>query len=123
MVPCSYHWRSALPLTGNGKVDRKRLTELAAELEATALRANGAMTATERRLARAWADVLGIPAERIGSRDDFFALGGTSLSAVKLVVQLERAIGLKELSERPMLADMAAWLDDRSSRRSQNGSY
>ena len=64
-------------------------------------------TATERRLAAAWAAVLGIPPDQIGRRDNFFDRGGTSLSAVKLAISLDRAVSLAELIRHPVLADLA----------------
>jgi acyl carrier protein len=69
------------------------------------------LTATEQRLAEAWASVLGMPPDRIGRQDSFFELGGTSLSAVKLAVLLERAVSLKDLMRTPVLADLATLLD------------
>ncbi len=55
--------------------------------------------------------MLGVPAARIGRHDHFFDLGGTSLSAVKLVVALDRAITLKDVTRRPVLADLARLLE------------
>jgi hypothetical protein len=55
--------------------------------------------------------VLGLPADRIGRRDDFFALGGTSLSAVKLAIALDRAVSPKDLVRCPVLADLADLVD------------
>ncbi|HEX4248392.1 MAG TPA: amino acid adenylation domain-containing protein, partial [Pseudonocardia sp.] len=72
MVPPVIHWRDALPLTANSKIDRAALVGLAGELDATGGsgdvdRARDAPTTpTERRLARAWATVLGVPAQEIG---------------------------------------------------------
>ncbi len=111
MVPAAFHWRDSLPLTDNGKTDRKAL---AAALEG-APDHNGEPphTATEERLATAWADVLGISKEQVGRRDDFFALGGTSLTALKLVIALDRAVTFKDLTEHSGLADLAALLDQR----------
>ena len=79
---------------------------------------DGPSTATEHRLAAAWADVLGIPKDKIGRRNHFFDLGGTSLSAVKLVISLERAVSFNDLTGHPILADLAALIDGRSERRS-----
>jgi len=111
MVPSAFHWRNTLPLTENGKIDRKALTALAAELEGAEQGHEAPATATEEWLAAAWADVLGIPKEQIGRRDHFFDLGGTSLSALKLVIALDRAVSFKELTAHPRLADLAALLD------------
>jgi len=68
-------------------------------------------------LAAAWAEVLGIPKDQIGRRDRFFDLGGTSLSALKLAITLERAVSFKDLIDHPILADLAMLVDDRSVQR------
>jgi surfactin synthase thioesterase subunit len=111
MIPSTCHWRAGLPLTANGKTDRKTLTALAAELATVEDRYDAPATATERRLAAAWATVLGIPAEQIGRCDHFFDRGGTSLSAVKLAITLDRAVSLKEVTRHPILADLAGVVD------------
>src|SRR5216117_342622 len=113
MVPSTFHWRNALPLTANGKVDRKALTALAGELDAPEQDHDGPRTATEHRLAAAWAEVLGIPKHQIGRRDRFLDLGGTSLSALKLAITLERAVSFKDLIDHPILADLAMLVDDK----------
>jgi hypothetical protein len=104
-------------LTDNGKIDRKALTALARELDVAEQDHDGPSTAIEHRLAAAWADVLGIPKDQIGRRAHFFDLGGTSLSAVKLVISLERAVSLKDLAGHPILADLATLIDGRSEQR------
>ena len=114
MVPSAFHWRERLPLTVNGKTDKKTLTALAAELAAAEDRYDAPATSTERRLAAAWATVLGIPPEQIGRNDHFFDRGGTSLSAVKLAVTLDRVVSLKEVTAHPVLADLAGVVDGRS---------
>ncbi|MDX3237362.1 amino acid adenylation domain-containing protein [Streptomyces sp. ME03-5709C] len=121
MVPAAFHWKQSLPLTANSKIDRKALTALAAE------RGDGPSSAepdrqapgtpAERRLARAWSTVLGIPQERIGRQDHFFDRGGTSLSAVRLAILLDRAISLKDVTAHPVLADLAEVVDGRTARR------
>ena len=110
MVPSAFHWRDGLPLTANSKIDRKALTTLAAELDAVDVGSEAPSTPTERRLAAAWAQVLGMREDQIGRRDHFFDLGGTSLSAVKLAIALNRAVSLKDIAEHPILADMAELL-------------
>lgn len=109
MVPAVVHWREHLPLTANGKTDRRTLTALAEDLDAAV--AGEPVTAGERRLAGAWAEVLGVPADRIGRLDHFFDRGGTSLSAVRLAIALDRAITLKDVVRHPVLADLAGLLD------------
>ncbi len=119
MVPSAFHWRESLPLTANSKIDKKTLTNLAAQLAAVEDHYDAPSTPTERRLAAAWAKVLGIPQEQIGRSDHFFDRGGTSLSAVKLAVNLDRVFSLKDLTGHPILADLAALVDGRSKRRSE----
>ncbi|MER7687309.1 acyl carrier protein, partial [Streptomyces sp. NPDC097610] len=58
-----------------------------------------------------WAKVLGVPQERIGRRDHFFDRGGTSLSAVKLAIALDRAVSLKDVTAHPVLTDLATLVD------------
>ncbi|HEX3758417.1 MAG TPA: amino acid adenylation domain-containing protein [Kofleriaceae bacterium] len=108
MVPAAYVRLAALPLTGNGKLDRKALP--APELESYALGAYEAPRGeVEQALAQIWSDVLGV--ERVGRRDNFFELGGHSLLVVQLGSRLRRALDVEvpvnELFERPTLADMA----------------
>jgi len=111
MLPTAFHWREGLPLTGNGKVDKKSLAALAAELDVAEQNHEVPNTATERRLAAKWAKVLGIPKEQIGRRANFFDLGGTSLSALKLVIALGRTVSLKDIFAQPVLADQAELID------------
>src|SRR5712691_11655128 len=117
MVPSAFHWRRRLPLTDNGKIDTKALTALAGELDVAEQDRDGPTTATEHWLAAAWAEVLGIPKDQIGRRDQFFDLGGTSLSALRLAIALDRAVSFKDLTDHPILADLATLVDDRSVQR------
>ncbi len=119
MVPSAFHWLASLPLTDNRKTDSKKLTALATELDAdTGTDYDAPGTPTERRLAAAWAKVLGITAEGISRHDNFFDRGGSSLLAVKLAIALDRAVSLKELTRHPVLADMAGLVDGKSEPRS-----
>ncbi|MYR86348.1 hypothetical protein GTY41_15765, partial [Streptomyces sp. SID685] len=77
MVPAAYVPMAALPLTVNGKLDRRALPApgpdgFAADRERTPLR-----THAERLVAAAWTDVL--DTDEVGADDDFFALGGDSI--------------------------------------------
>ncbi len=114
MIPAAFHWRETLPLTANSKIDKKTLTALAGELDVAEQDYHAPSTPTERKLAAAWAKVLGIPEDQIGRNDNFFDRGGSSLSAVKLATTLDRALSLKELTRHPVLADMAGLIDGKS---------
>ncbi|GHB50990.1 amino acid adenylation protein [Streptomyces viridiviolaceus] len=124
MVPSAFHWQSTLPLTANGKIDRKALTALAEQSVAAAHDDAGEQdgeprTRAERRLAAAWAELLGVPEHQIRRTDHFFASGGTSLTAVKLTIALDRAVSLKDITSHPVLADLAALLDGAAGRRTE----
>ena len=111
MVPTRFHRLAALPRTDNGKTDRRRLARLAAEPPPAAAELAAPATPTERWLAEAWSEVLGIPAGRVARDDDFFARGGTSLSAVRLAIRLDRRVSLEDLARHPVLRDLARLVD------------
>ncbi|WP_409492241.1 non-ribosomal peptide synthetase [Amycolatopsis sp. cmx-11-12] len=110
MVPAVCHQLGAMPLNDNGKVDRRALAAMA-DSRIPRTEHVAPATATERRLATAWAEVLGLPWDEIGARSNFFDLGGSSLSAVRLVVVLDRLISLNDLTGKPVLRDLAAAVD------------
>ncbi|HZF13303.1 MAG TPA: amino acid adenylation domain-containing protein, partial [Thermoanaerobaculia bacterium] len=105
MVPGALVLLPALPLSPNGKVDHRALARIEVPLAALAAGAGGETAAgiaalaprtpIEERLAGMWAEVLGLPLERIGSRDDFFTLGGHSLLATRLISRVRRAFGIE----------------------------
>ncbi|MGP3919934.1 non-ribosomal peptide synthetase [Nonomuraea sp. 10N515B] len=114
MVPRWFEQRDALPLTGNGKVDKKTLRAEATALVCAASQAVGSdapLTSAELRLAEVWAEVLKIPADRISREDDFFGLGGTSLAAIRLGIALGSAVTLQDLVDHPVLADLASLIE------------
>jgi amino acid adenylation domain-containing protein len=97
MVPAGFLLLPALPLTSNGKVDRKALARLAhGERRADRDSAGGYVAPRnpiEEMLAPLWEEVLGI--ERVGVHDDFFTLGGHSLLGVQLVSRVRDLFGVK----------------------------
>jgi surfactin synthase thioesterase subunit len=119
MVPSAFVWRERLPLTANSKIDKKTLTRLAGQLTVVEDRYDAPATSTERRLASAFAAVLGVPQDQISRLDHFFDRGGTSLSAVKLALTLDRVVSLKEVTRHPILADLAGVVDGRSDGQSE----
>ncbi|MFG2234785.1 amino acid adenylation domain-containing protein [Streptomyces sp. NPDC048723] len=79
-----------LPVTANGKLDRRALPAPAAATAATGYEPPAGET--EELVALVWASVLDAP--RIGRHDDFFALGGHSLSATRVAARLRQSLGL-----------------------------
>ncbi|HYH46661.1 MAG TPA: non-ribosomal peptide synthetase, partial [Thermoanaerobaculia bacterium] len=94
MVPHLYVPVEALPLTANGKVDRKALPapELARRPSGAASgAARPPRTGTETRMARLWEEVLGV--SPVGLDEELFALGGDSLLALRLLDAIEKDLG------------------------------
>lgn len=102
MVPAAFVVLDRLPLTGSGKVDHRALPEpewaAAAGADAIAPR-----TELEAELATVFAELLGLPVP-VGVLDNFFALGGHSLTATRLMTQVRTAYGV-ELPVRMLFAD------------------
>jgi natural product biosynthesis luciferase-like monooxygenase protein len=109
MVPAVYIHLEALPLTPNKKVDRAALPEPDTArpiLEDAFVKAR---TPIEQQLTEIWAEVLNV--KDIGVNDNFFALGGHSLSAVQVVFQARQAFGvdlpLRMIFQAPTLVELA----------------
>lgn len=114
MIPAAFVLLDSLPMTPSDKVDRKALPEpvqVAAPVDSLTVALP--QTQTQRQLAQLWEALLGI--RPIGLDDNFFELGGDSLQAVKLFVQIERALGeslqLSTLFQAPTLRSLASILD------------
>jgi thioesterase domain-containing protein len=115
MVPQAFVQLNEIPLTPNGKVDRKALP--APDRERSDLQRSfvAPRDLLELQLAQVWEEVLGVAP--IGVRDDFFELGGHSLLAVRLLARTERALGetfaLSRLFQTPTVERLANLLRQR----------
>ena len=110
MVPAQFVFLDSLPLTPNGKVDRKALP---APPQAIVGAGGPPQTETEKAVAAIWSEFLRM--DGIGVEDDFFDLGGQSMTAVGLVARLRGAfdvnIELATLFERPTIAGLSEAID------------
>ena len=89
MVPAAYVVLEALPLSPNGKVDRRALPAPGQDRLGGMREFQPPRTPTEEIIAGIWSSVLGI--DRIGVHDDFFALGGHSLKATQVAARIRDA--------------------------------
>jgi amino acid adenylation domain-containing protein len=113
MLPAALVAMDALPLTSNGKLDRRALPAPGA---AETAEHDPPRTPNEELLAAVWAEVLGLG--RIGRNDDFFAVGGHSLAATRVMGRIHAVLGaelpVRALFESPTLAALAARVDARA---------
>lgn len=113
MVPADFVALERMPLTPNGKVDRKALPQPNGTTTAAAIEFIAPETPTEKALAELWQGILRI--DRIGTDHNFFQIGGHSLLAMQLVDRVRGRFGvdlpLKNLFERPTVAGLAEAID------------
>ncbi|MEG5173406.1 amino acid adenylation domain-containing protein [Microcoleus sp. B3-D7] len=108
MIPSAFVLLEALPLTSNGKIDRRSLRGL--DVERSELNAASApRTREEQLLAEIWSQVLGV--KQIGIGDNFFELGGHSLLATQLIAKVREAfqveLPLRSLFQSPTVESLA----------------
>jgi hypothetical protein len=113
MVPASYVSVAALPLTANGKLDVAALPAPVVDRADASPGFVAPQSATERRLASIWQDVLAIPA--IGVTENFFDVGGTSLLLLRLhsrvSAEFTAPIRIATLFQHPTIRSLARDLD------------
>ena len=113
MVPAAFVLLDAMPLSPNGKVDRKGLPAPGPDRPDLAVEFVAPATPTERKLALIWSEVLQV--DRVGSGDGFFELGGHSLLDTSVITRVKAEFGvelpLRQLFEATTLAEFAAAID------------
>ena len=111
MLPAAYARVERMPLTSNGKIDRKRLPELSPgafvrkEYEAP-------RNAAEAEMARVWQEVLEI--DSISINDNFFQIGGDSLNAIKAITLMGQGVTFADLYQHPTIKTLSAAIDQKS---------
>jgi amino acid adenylation domain-containing protein len=111
LVPAVFVTLAELPLTANGKLDRKALARL--ETSGVEAAVAGAAyeppaTAVEEALAEVWAEALGVP--RVGVNDSFFALGGDSILSLRVLAKARQRgieVSLQQLFHHPTVRELA----------------
>ncbi|MGX8797830.1 amino acid adenylation domain-containing protein [Fusibacter sp. JL298sf-3] len=112
MMPAAFYLMERFPITANGKLDRKALSTVSARAGSKP-KTQEALTPTEARVKALWAAVFKV--DDIGADANYFALGGDSLVATRLLSAIEETFGVKigigAVFEKPVLRDFAAALD------------
>ena len=112
MLPSYFVMLERMPLTPNGKVDRKALPEPVPGFN-TGVEYVAPANATEERVALLWQDILGL--EKVGTKTNFFELGGHSLKATTLISRIHQEFGvdvpLREVFRTPTVAGLAQFIN------------
>ncbi len=110
MVPGQFVQLEELPLTGNGKLDKRRLPDPIGIVMTSGTRYVAPGNGTEQKLVLIWQEILG--RNVISVKDNFFELGGHSIRVTRLASQIHKIfdvkITLKELFAKPILEEQAA---------------
>ncbi|MCP4150560.1 MAG: hypothetical protein GY757_22630, partial [bacterium] len=108
MVPSYFVRLESIPLTRNGKIDRRALPEPGIESGESYVPPGNE---TEEKLVGIWSEVLGISRERIGVRDNFFNLGGNSLNLIRMVgklyKELQTEVPIATVFENPVIEELS----------------
>jgi amino acid adenylation domain-containing protein len=116
MVPAAFVPMEAIPLTGNGKVDRKALPVPGVEPRPEGAAYTAPASELEHTIAAVWAEVLDV--ERVGAHDNFFELGGNSLLLLQVSSRLQAELGgelrMVDLFRYPTVGALAASLASNS---------
>lgn len=118
MLPSYFVRLEWIPLTANGKVDRKSLPEPDMAIN-TGREYEAPVSETEKKLAEIWKEILGV--NKIGLNDDFFELGGHSLKSAKLAMTLHKefdvSVSIGEIFGMTTIKSMAEFIDKANKNR------
>jgi amino acid adenylation domain-containing protein len=119
MIPSRVIGLESLPLNQSGKIDRSALAGL--ERDMSTSEKEPPQTETQRQLVAIWASVLDIPAESIGINDNFFQLGGHSLTAALTATRVQKALGITlppaQLFDTPTIRSLGRAVTSRTTQR------
>jgi len=109
MVPATFVELERMPLSPNGKVDRRALPEPEVDRAGLAVEYAAPVTAVEKILVNIWSEVLGVP--QVGIHDNFFELGGDSILSLRIVAKANQAgvrLITRQIFEHQTIAGLAA---------------
>jgi acyl-coenzyme A synthetase/AMP-(fatty) acid ligase/acyl carrier protein len=120
MVPATFHSLEEIPLTANGKVDRKALFQLGAQTMEAETEYVAPRNEAERQLVRIWQEALRL--EKVGIDDSFFDLGGHSLLMISIQGRLKEVfkkdVSIMEFFKRPTIRMLSKLFAEEQPRKS-----
>jgi thioesterase domain-containing protein/acyl carrier protein len=123
MIPSAFAILERMPLTPNGKIDRKALRDVPLVDPVVAKGPAVPSTPLEQQLAQIWQRILSLPT--VGVRDNFFDLGGHSLMAVRLVSEINRTLHFNmrvlNLFQHPTIESLAKILEFQTTDHQKQG--
>ena len=121
MVVKRFEYVDALPLSRNGKIDRKELSRRALTNQESSEQKQGLVGETEEEIARIWREVLGI--EEIGRGENFMEKGGHSVKATQVVTRMRERMGveirIREMFENPTIENLARKVEEQRRRKKE----
>ena len=120
MIPSFWMTLNELPVTANGKVDRKALPE--PDIEAGSGEYKAPTTDMEELLVGIWQDVLGIP--EIGVSDNFFSMGGDSIKGIQMASRLNQhgwKLEMKDLFQHPTIGELTQYVERAEGKQADQG--
>jgi amino acid adenylation domain-containing protein len=110
MIPSTYKLVERLPLNAHGKVDRQLLSQCSVAIESRTV-TSPPVTGIQGALAAIWSDVLNLDIAEVDIHDDFFAMGGHSLNAIKFISRINSAfhckLPVKQMFQTSSIAELA----------------
>ncbi|WP_306373041.1 surfactin non-ribosomal peptide synthetase SrfAA [Bacillus subtilis] len=120
MIPAFWVTLNELPVTANGKVDRKALPE--PDIEAGSGEYKAPTTDMEELLAGIWQDVLGM--SEVGVTDNFFSLGGDSIKGIQMASRLNQhgwKLEMKDLFQHPTIEELTQYVERAEGKQADQG--
>ncbi|PJI09448.1 MULTISPECIES: hybrid non-ribosomal peptide synthetase/type I polyketide synthase [Clostridium] len=114
MIPAYFVSMGKMPLTKNGKIDKKALPEIGDDIE-TGNKYIAPRNEVEKVVALVWQSVLEV--KRIGINDNFFELGGDSIKAIQVIAKMNAkgySFGFKDLFNNPTIRELIGHIKQRS---------
>ncbi len=110
MIPAHFITLAMMPLTSNGKINKKALPEVGGKIQ-TGVEYLPPENGIEEKLVSVWEDVLGV--ENIGTQDNFFELGGDSIKAIQVSARLNKynlKLEIRDLLSKPRIKELSNYV-------------
>ncbi|MDP4180345.1 MAG: amino acid adenylation domain-containing protein, partial [Bacillota bacterium] len=121
MIPSYFIHLDRMPLTPNGKVDRKALPEPEGSIN-TGVEYVAPTNEIEEKMVKVWQEVLRL--DKIGINDNFFELGGDSIKAIQVSSRLHKyglKIEIRDLMKKPTICELAAAIKNKEDNKADQG--